>query len=329
MEVVRGRVSASVGTEPVKGGADGVAVWVDRGNPGRSVVIGARPSKGLAVFSLDGKTLQVVDFPKGGAGEVDVRYGFPLGDGTKIDIAAGGVKYGRSLYVYAISSDGRLRNVLAEPVKTRVKPYGSCLYHSAATGKYYLFITSKSGRIEQYELLPADGGMVRARFVRIIPFELKGDPVVEACVCDDEKGFLYFSQENECRIWRCRAEPGTEPDSRLVDNARIAPGDNVEGLAIYKPEGGGNGYLVASIQGSWKYKVYGLGGSYPLLAVFDIETADGEGLVQSHDCIETVSESLGGEYASGLLVTQNANHKGGYHYQIVPWSVIAEKLRLE
>ena len=327
-KILEAEVNAVAETTPVKGGADGVAVWVNKTVPAESTIIGARPPKGLVVFSLDGKVLQIINFPKGGAGEVDVRYNFPLKSGSSTDIAAGGVKYGKSLYIYRIKpGDGHLENILAEKVHTKINPYGSCLYHSRKTGKFYLFITSKSGRISQYELIPVNGDKIKAEFIRIIPFTLKGNPVIEACVCDDEQGYLYFSQENECKIWRCRAEPDSSPELILVDNAQIAPGDNVEGLALYKT-GTQSGFLVASIQGSWKYKIYELSASYPLIAVFDIETAGGKGLVQSHDCIEVTSKSLGPKYKRGLMVTQNANHKGGHQFQIVPWEEIAEKLRL-
>jgi 3-phytase len=57
---------------------------------------------------------------------------------------------------------------MSKQVSTRVKPYGSCLYKSPDSGKVYLFVTSKSGIVEQYELFSNKSNKVGARLVRSI-----------------------------------------------------------------------------------------------------------------------------------------------------------------
>ena len=316
-------ISAKAGTVAVDGGADGVAIWVHPSDPAKSAVLGARPGAGLAVFSLDGKLLQKLDFPKGGAGEVDVRDGFPLG-GKRVSLVAGGVKGGQTLYACKMNPDTRqLEAILADPaMKTGVQPYGSCLYHSRKTGKFFLFITSKSGDIEQYEMAGDGHGKVAPVKVRTIRHRVGKDNVIEACVADDPRGWVFFSQENKCKIWRYPAEPDGGDEPVLVDMARIAPGDNVEGLAIART-GKDSGYLIASIQGSWTYKVYDRRPPHALIAQFKLKTANGKGIVQSHDCIEVVTQPLGADYPAGLFVTQNANNPDGYHFQLVSWKDIA------
>jgi len=323
-------VGAAVSTQPV-GEADGVAIWRNPAAPAKSTVIGALPGQGLAVFNLKGELIQKIRFPKAGAGEVDVREGFPLGNDT-ISLVAGGVKNGYLIYAYrVVPATGKLQSVLPEkPIATVVNPYGSCLYHSKKSGKFYLFITSKSGDIEQYHLSDDGAGKLAAKRVRTIHHRQLGNPVIEACVCDDESGWLFISQENECKIWRYDAEPDGDTDSPfLVDMARIAPGDNVEGLAIV-PTGVGSGYLIASIQGSWTYKVYDRRPPHKLISSFQVSTPrtpSGKSLlVTSHDCIEATNANLGPAFPHGLFVTQDASGTQGPRYEFVPWKMITDSI---
>ncbi|MCP4707981.1 MAG: phytase [Planctomycetes bacterium] len=319
---------AKLGTTSV-GGADGVAIWTNSSESANSTVIGADPAKGLTVFALDGSVIQNVAFANGGAAEVDVRYNFPL-NGKTISLSAGGVRNGNRIYAYKIDpSNGHLENILVQPApSTGVNPYGSCMYKSKISGKYFLFITSQEGDIEQYELFDNGHGQVDAREVRTFKLRDGSDYTVEACVADDQLGRLYLAQENECKIWRYYAEPDADDTHVLVDNAQIKDEDNVEGLAIYHRDGT-SGYLIASVQGSWKYKVYTRQGQNKYLGTFDIITAGKNQIVQSHDCIEVTNLNLGPLFPNGLFVTQNANNLAGNHYQLVPWESIATVINTE
>lgn len=319
-----GPIQATVGTTSV-GSADGVAIWVNPSNPDLSVVIGAKPDIGPTVFALDGRIIQD-DIKLGGCAGVDVRYDFPLSK-RRISLVAGGVKNGHTIFVYTVNpSTRRLENILAGTVTTTVNPYGSCLYKSGLSGKYYLFITSKTGDIEQYELTDNGRGQVAAKRARTIAHREGTNFVIEACVADDDLGHVYFAQENECKVWRYNAEPDGGSRHRLVADARISAGDNVEGLAIYKADAK-TGYLIVSVQGSWKYKVYTRQAPYTYFDTFEIVRTGGSGIVQSHDCIEVTTASLGPAFPHGMFVTQNANHPGGPNFEMVPWQSIKKKLR--
>ena len=70
-------VQPKVETEPTDSygdSADDPAIWVDRRDPSRSVVIGTDKKLGLNVYDLKGKRLQVV--PDGRMNNVDLREGF-------------------------------------------------------------------------------------------------------------------------------------------------------------------------------------------------------------------------------------------------------------
>lgn len=324
-------IRAKTGTLPI-GGADGVALWIHPSDPSKSMVIGADPGKGLGTFSLDGRLIQVVNFGVGGAGEVDVRAIFPLGDKTTTIIASANNKK-NTLRLFTVDPVTRLlQEVTGKKASLKINAYGSCLYHSHKTGKFYVFVTSREGGIEQWEIFDNGQAKVDAKLVReinIMPEPKEGiTPKTEACVADDELGWVYFAQEKECNIWRYGAEPTDGDTRKLVDNAKIKDGDNVEGLAIYH-DGPQNGYLIASIQGSWKYKIYTRGETNAPIGTFDVMTADGSGLIESHDCIEVTHLPLGPDYPHGLMVTQNANNACGSHFQLIPWQSIAKLFNLK
>jgi len=110
---------------------------------------------------------------------------------------------------------------------------------------------------------------------------------------------------------------------KLVDIAKMKDNDNVEGLAIYYA-GKEKGYLIASLQGSWKYRVYSREESNEYIGAFGVITADGNGFIESHDCIEVTNVGLSLEFPDGIMVAQNANNACGRHFQLVPWPSIAK-----
>ena len=322
---------AKTGTWPI-GSADGVAVWIHPADPSKSMIVGADPKKGLGTFNLDGSLIEVVNFGTGGAGEADVRYNFPLG-GEKVSIVVSANNKRNTLRVFKVNPDSRLlEEITGNEAALKIKAYGSCMYHSLKTGRFYAFITSKEGLVEQWEIFDGGKAKVDAKLVRqinIMPQPKEGvSPKTEACVADDEHGWVYFSQEDECNIWRYGAEPEDGDVRKLVDCAKINKGDNVEGLAIYHV-GKKNGYLIASLQGSWKYKIYSRTDDNKYIGMFNVMTADGSGLVESHDCIEITNVNLGPEFPFGLMVTQNAKNACGDHFQLVPWQSIAGLFNLK
>ena len=317
---------AKTGTMPV-GGADGVAVWIHPDDPSKSMIIGADPGKGLGTFNLDGSLIQLVNFGIGGAGEVDVRYNFPLRD-EKISIIVSANNKQNILRIFKVNPVTRLlEEITGNKAAFKINAYGSCLYHSQKTGKFYVFITSREGFIEQWEIFDNGHTKVDARLVReinIMPEPIEEvSPKTEACVADDEFGWIYFSQEKECKIWRYGAEPEDNDARKLVDKAIMKDDDNVEGLAIYHA-GKEKGYLIASLQGSWKYNIYSREDPNGYIGAFNVITADSSGFIESHDCIEVTNVSFGPEFPAGLMVTQNANNACGRHFQLVPWPSIAK-----
>ncbi len=322
--------AATVGTKSI-GKADGVAIWLHPTDPTQSIIIGADPRKGLGTFNLDGSLIELINFGFSGAGEVDVRYNFPLG-GNSVSLIASAHDKKNVMRFFTVDKETRLlKEITGNKINLGINAYGSCLYHSKKTNKFYSFITSREGLIEQWEIFDNGNGKVDGKLVRQLNAMPEPNdtisPRVEACVTDDAFARFYVCQEKECLIWKYGAEPEDGSTRKLVDNAKIVDDDNVEGIAIYHI-GQKEGYLIASIQGSWKYKVYDRSDN-KYLGVFDIMKADSSGIVEAHDCIEVTNINLGSEFPKGLMVTQNSNNACGAHWQLVPWQSIANELGLK
>jgi 3-phytase len=321
-----------VETRPVEtdgDAADDPAVWVDRNNPSRSIIIGTQKQSGLYVYDLQGNVLQFL--PDGRMNNVDVRDGFQLG-GQTVSLAVASNRTTDTLSIYRIDPTARrLVNVAdGEQPTGFVDPYGLCMYRSAASGKSYVFVTDNNGPVRQWELQDAGNGRVRAAVVRDIPFATQ----TEGCVADDEAGVLYVAEE-DVGLWRISAEPdgGTTPVSIATVEGNDALKDDLEGIGLYDL-GGGRGYLVLSSQGNNTYAVFRREGNNEYVGSFAVlaDAARGIDGISETDGLEVLSANLGGQYAQGIFIAQDGRNIAPQEFQnfkIVPWNSIAGELGLE
>jgi myo-inositol-hexaphosphate 3-phosphohydrolase len=320
--VSSGSVAASVESAPVPNGgdaADDPAIWVNPSNPALSAVIGTDKLGGLAVYDLSGRQLHYY----GGIrpNNVDLRYGFNLG-GTQVDIVTASETDSDTILVYRIDPATRaLVNVRAQARYTGFGVSGLCMYESPASGKLYVFVSDSSGTVKQFELF-VTGGAVDYTLVRTLTF----GSMTEGCIADDYRQALYVSQE-DVALWRLSAEPNggsTKTQVAPVDGSILTA--DLEGLAIYD-KGNGAGYLIASSQGSDDFAVFDRqSGQYR--GRFKI-VSDGIDGVTHTDGIDVTSAPLGPEYSTGLFVAQDdRNDAGNQNFKLVPWSTIAQALKL-
>jgi 3-phytase len=311
-------VTATVETQPVPhagDSADDPAIWVHPTNPAASTIIGTDKHGGLAVYDLTGKQLQYL--PDGNLNNVDVRSGFRLG-GQQVALVTAGNRTDNSLAIYRVNPATRLLEDVAARKITTVQTYGSCMYRSRATGKYYYFVNGKSGMVEQWELFDNGGGRVDARKVR--QFDVGSQP--EGCVADDELGHFYIGEEN-VGIWKYGAEP-TAATRTQVDKTgaggHLVP--NVEGLAIAYGENG-DGYLIASSQGNSTYAVYRRAGNNEYVKSFRIVDGNGVDGASETDGIDVTTASLGPAFPRGVFVAQDGhNDNGNQNFKLVPLQLI-------
>jgi 3-phytase len=205
-------------------------------------------------------------------------------------------------------------------------PYGSCMYVSPVTGKYYYFVNAKTGVTQQWEIRDGGGGIVVGSLVR--QFDVGSQP--EGCVADDVLAHFYIGEET-VGIWKYGAEPGAGSARTQVD--KTGTGGNltadVEGLSIYYV-GNGTGYLIASSQGSSTIGVYARTGNNTFLGSFRIVANGTIDAVSSTDGLDVTNFPLGSAFPGGLFVAHDASNSGGTasNYKYVPWESIAVALGL-
>ncbi|HEX6398480.1 MAG TPA: phytase, partial [Steroidobacteraceae bacterium] len=230
--------------------ADDIAIWAHPKDPNLGLVIGTNKKRGLDVYDLKGKRIQVLE--DGRVNNVDLREGFRL-DGRDVALVAVSNRTYKSLGLYRVDAQARrLINVAEGVIEVGLgDPYGLCMYRSAKSGETYVFVNDSDGRFKQFKLL-ATANKVRAELVREFALESQ----TEGCVADDANGALYLGEE-DVGLWRYSAEPDGGTARTSIDTT--AEGGHltadVEGMGLYL-QADGKGWLVVSSQGSNDYAVY-------------------------------------------------------------------------
>jgi len=321
------QVAATVETEPVPSegdAADDACIWIHPTAPSQSTIIGTDKEGGLAVYDLAGHTLQYL--PDGRLNNVDIRYQFPLG-GKFVDLVTAANRSNNNIAIYKVNRDTReLEHAAARAILTGIKVYGSCMYCSRpprtrGQGKYYFYVNSKKGEVQQWELFDNGSGKVDARKVRAFD----AGSQTEGCVADDELGYFYIGEEN-VGIWKYGAEPTDGTERTMVDSTdgRGHLTKDVEGLTIYYATNG-TGYLIASSQGSDEFVIYRREGDNAYVATFRIAASNGIDKVTETDGIDVVNSYLGSAFPKGVFVAQDdKNDDGNQNYKLVPWQIIAK-----
>ena len=315
------QVAATVETEPLlsKGdAADDPAIWIHPTDPSQSTIIGTDKKGGLAVYDLSGKQIQYV--PDGPMNNVDLRYNFMVG-GRPVALVTATDRKQESIAVYQVNPITRLlENVAARAIDLDISAYGLCMYHSPISGKYYVFVNSEEGEVEQWELFDDGNGKVDGKKVRA--FDVGSQ--TEGCVADDEFAQFYIGEE-DVGIWKYGAEPEADTTRTSVDSTgptRHLTAD-VEGLTLYYASDG-SGFLIASSQGSNEYAVYRREGDNTYILTFEIVAGDGIDRVSNTDGIEVANVNLSSVFSAGVFVVQDGKNDGGnQNFKLVPWSTIA------
>ncbi|MDX1417858.1 MAG: phytase [Candidatus Promineifilaceae bacterium] len=314
-------VSATVETEPIEGDTDDPAIWIHPSSPTKSLIIGTVKGSGLAVYDVIGNVTQLVD-DSGGMNNVDLRYNFPLnGESVDLVVATNRDDPVNTLAMYKVNAvTNQLENVTAAPPINSAlnEVYGTCMYVSPKDGKYYAFITSKQGIVEQWQLV--DNGSGKVDGIKVRTFDV--GTATEGCVADDVFGDFYVGEE-DVGVWKYGAEPGDGTDRVSVDDVSSGRLEaDIEGLAIYYTSAN-TGYLLVSSQGSSEYVVYDrVSNAY--LTTFDIVEGNGIDGTSGTDGIDVTNASLGPIFPQGVFVAHDGNDDiAKSNFKFVPWPTIA------
>lgn len=302
------------------------AIWIDPGDPARSLIIGTDSRAGLRVYDLRGNQLQRLG--KGKRNAVDLRQDVPLAAGRGTVVASSDPEMDTVILYVLDEAARRLHESPAARFVTGVEPHGLCLYRAPGRAPLYVFVVGDRagdpGWVEQWEVTLAAQDASPPRLVR--SFDVGSE--AEGCVADDESGQLYIAEE-DVGLWRYAAAPDGGEARVRVD--ATAPAGNlvndVEGLALYRGPGG-TGWLVASCQGADDFAVYRRGNPNAYVGRFHVVGKGGIDGVSGSDGIEAASVSLGVGFDTGVFVAQDSDNGGSRNFKLVAWSDIASTLAL-
>jgi 3-phytase len=299
---------------PDSSGADDAAIWIHPTDPALSTIIGTikTSNNALRVYDLAGNQLQSI--ASGNVNNVDLRYNFSL-SGQATAIVTGSNRSNDSIVIYKIDPNTRLlSSVAARTISTGMDIYGLGMYVSPVTGKFYTFVTSEAGEVQQWELFDNGAGKVDATRVRTFFVGSQS----EGLVADDVHGWLYVGEE-DVGIWKYSAEPGGGAARTQVDatgGGHLSA--DVEGLSIYyKPDG--TGYLLASSQGNSEFAVYRREGGNAYLGNFKLIAGGGIDAVTVTDGFDVTNFPLGPQFPQGMFVAQDND----VNFKLARWDSVA------
>ena len=305
--------------------ADDPAVWVNRANPERSLIIGTDKKRGLMVYDLSGAPVQ--ELPDGRMNNVDVVQGVRAPGGGTVDLVFASNRDKDTIAAYQIASDGRLSALPGGPFAARITGvYGLCADLDPADGTARVVVNNKHGQVMIVRFLPGKNG-----FWRVAPIGSRQlGSQVEGCVIDTARGWLYVGEE-AVGLWRFALDAKAEPHRVLVDTVRgpnggtLAP--DVEGVTLYQRPGE-PGYLLVSCQGEDRYAVFDAD-TNRALGSFRLSLTRPDGSLEpvTHtDGITVVSEPVGPRFPRGMLVVQDDNGGVGQNFKVVDWRDIERVL---
>ena len=327
-------IQPKLATDPVSRDPDDPAIWIHRGNPNRSLILGTNktpaPDGALQVFGLDGRirqTINGIDRPN----NVDVEYGLKL-KGRPTDIAVLTERLQKRLRVFAIAADGSgLTDLSAQGLPVFVgqtgeqaAPMGIALYRRPKDGATFAIVGRKNGPkngyLWQYRLEDDGSGNVKALKIREFG-QFSGTGEIEAIAVDDELGYVYYADEgNGIHKWHADPDDPAAAHELAHFGKEGFRGDR-EGIGLYTLKGG-RGYIVCTDQlnGNSEYHVYRREGEpgkphdhSVLIKVF-------RGGADSTDGIEISSAALG-QFPNGLMVAMNSR---GRNFLLYNWADIAK-----
>ena len=288
--------------------ADDPAVWV-AADPAQSLIFGTDKDNGVYVYNMDGS--EHAYLPEGRLNNVDVRYGFDLGDRV-VDIAGASDRSHTGVAFFLIDPESRAVSYAgAVPLTDVAEPYGFCLYSSPRDGRLYAFVSDKDPGTFVQLRLGWDGRNVTTEEVRRVTL----GTIAEGCVADDRTGRLYMNEENVA-VWTMGAEPG---DPALPERVDTVDGTHIvadaEGAALL-PRGETGGWLVVSSQGDNAYAAYDLE-TRDFVTRFRIVDGTVDGVTHT-DGLEISAVPLGPDFPAGIMVVQDdENDTGGQNFKFV------------
>ena len=304
-------VTANVETEPVFAGddaADDMCVLENFNNPESSLIISSDKKYGIIVYDLEG--VKLYDYEVGRINNVDI---LPSRSFQNKYIVAGTNRTYNSIDIYLFNSKGELENlILRKEIPSLKDVYGVTFYRDDYNT--YLFISDKKGNVEQWSY-NNDEVNSEIKFVR----KLKFSSLVEGLVADESKGKIYIGQERK-GIWELNAFPSFDSQKKLIFKKSKNFKPDFEGLAL-RDDGNGEGYLIASVQGSNGYLIIDRKSldAKIFFRIIDGDKIDG---TTETDGIDVTSIKTS-KFPNGFFIAQDDDNDGlNQNFKLVDWNKI-------
>ena len=306
---------------------DDPAIWINRADPAKSLVIGTDKDTagGLYAFDLTGKIVGQTP-PLKRPNNVDIITGLMLG-GKPTDIAVTTEREEQRLRVFRLPDLAPLDKgdlVVFDGDRAR-GPMGVALYRRPGDGAVFAIVGGKSGPADgylwQYRLQDDGAGKVKMTKVRAFG-AYSGKKEIEAIAVDAELGYVYYSDEQH-GVHKYRADPDApEAGKELALFGTTGFASDLEGISIY-PQAGGAGYVIVSNQQADTFRIFPRAGTpgkphdHALLASVRLSTRESDGS-------EVTAEALPG-FPGGLFVAMSTDRT----FQFYAWDDIAAAAKLK
>lgn len=313
------KVAAVLSTEPVKHDSDDPAIWINRADPSKSLIIGTdKDADGaLYVFDLKGrifteKVVRNLQRPN----NVDVGYDLVVGNDT-VDFAVTGERLNSKLRVFSVPDmkpidGGGFPMFEGETGPEYRDLMGISIYQRPSDHKTFVIMGRKNGPSEGYlwqYLLESDStGTLQATLVRKFG-KFSGVKEIESIAIDHELGYIYYSDEN-IGTRKYYADPEKGNQELALFGTESFKEDN-EGISIYDT-GNGKGFILISDQQANMFRIFpreGMNGNphqHDELMAVKVSTNESDGS-------EITSVPLNDIFKKGLFVAMSDNKTFQYY----------------
>jgi len=310
-------IKPAIVTEAVRYDSDDPAVWINKTDPGKSLVIATdKDADGaLFVYDLQGKIVKdkVVSNLKR-PNNVDIAYGLLLG-GKPVDIAVTTERMTHKLRVFSLPDmkpiDGGGLDMFVDETEPEFRDLMGIALYTSPKGEIYAIVGRKNGPKEgylgQYLLEDNGAGAVKATFVRKFG-SFSGKKEIEAIAVDNELGYIYYSDE-QVGVKQYYADPG-KGNQQLALFATEGFKEDHEGISIYKLTDS-TGYILVSDQGANRFQIFSREGTkanpfeHSHLKTVPVMATQSDGS-------EVVSSRLNDTFPHGLFVAMSDDKT--FHY---------------
>jgi 3-phytase len=316
-------------TEKVIHDTDDPAIWINKADPAKSLILGTDKDKdgALYVFDLKGKIIDsLVVRGLQRPNNVDVSYGLSFG-GEEIDFAVTGERLTSRLRFFKLPEmveiqQGGIEIYLGESQPDYRDLMGVAVYHDKKNGKHYVIAGRKDGPTDgtylwQY-LIKTNQGQLQLELVRKFG-QYSGNKEIEAIAVDNELGYIYYSDEGVgVRKYYADPEKGNEELALFATEGFTL---DHEGISIYKHEDG-TGYILVSDQEANFFHVFPREGSsenthsHKLIAKLPMSTVSSDGS-------EVVNFNISPEFPKGLFVAMSDDKT----FHIYDWRDLESHIR--